>query len=106
MAGGDRRRIDVRETQRIRQAMAEQGKADESRPRAPLEHAALARHSTPAQERDEILSELAPAAIEMRLIGNADPAERRAAIRLEPAQQRLDTTVLEFLPEIQPCLQH
>jgi hypothetical protein len=54
----------------------------------------LAWHPAPAQERDEVLAELTAAPVEMRLVGDANPAEFHGAIGLEPSQPRLDVAVL------------
>ena len=105
MTGGDCRGIDVRQAKRLGEAMAEQREADEARACTPFEHAPLARHRASAQKWDEILSELAPAAVQMLLVGDADPAKLNGAIRLELPQPRLDAAMFQSLPETQKRLQ-
>src|SRR6476620_1459926 len=105
MTGGDCRGIDVRQGKRLGEAMAEQRKADEARACTPFEHAPLARHRASAQKWDEILSELAPAAVQVLLVGDADPATLNGAIRLELSQPRLDAAMFQSLPETQKRLQ-
>src|SRR5215471_10015613 len=102
-AGCDRLGIDVGKAKRFTQAMGQHRKPNKARAGAPHESPCLSWQPIMLQERDEILSEPAPATVEMIFVRDLNAFERRLLVRKEGLEPRIDVTAAELLQNIGHC---
>src|SRR5690349_18437990 len=87
--------IDVGKTQAVAKSIAEQSKADESWPRAPLKHAALARHSEVMKQRQVFHTRCASAAVQVIAVVDGNIAVAGTPPWLQAPQSRLQHAAFE-----------